>query len=125
MLMNDFNIKTIRNTKLNKFVTTGKYISYLDITKVMNELYPNNKFYLINFSKRFRTCYINFIANDNKRVILCGYVKGSIEDIENIIIMSKLSGKYREIANGRVIIYEDCLLNNLQFHLYEYQIYKH
>ena len=121
MLMNDFNIKTIRNTKLNKFVTTGKYISYLDIVKTMNELYPDNKFFLINFSKRFRTCYINFVINNNKRVILSGYVRGNVEDI---IIMSKLSGRYRE-SNGRYILYEDCLLNNLQFHLYEYQIYKH
>lgn len=120
--MEYLDVKIIKNDKLNKFVNTGKYIKYKDITKVINELYPNNKFFLINFSKGFRTCYINFITNDNKRVILCGYVKGNVKDV---IVISKLTGRYRKSNDSRYILYEPDYLTELEFHLYEYQIYNH
>ena len=120
--MEYLDVKIIKNDTLNKFVTTEKYIKYKDITKVINKLYPDNKFFLINFSKRFRTCYINFITDDNKRVILCGYVKGNVKDV---IVISKLTGRYRESTDGRYIVYEPDYLTKLEFHLYEYQIYKH
>ena len=67
IINNNLDVNIIKNKILNKFVNTGKYITYTDIFKTINKLYPNNKFYLINFSKTFKTCYINFIYN-NKRI---------------------------------------------------------
>lgn len=122
MVKGGFDIDIIKNRELDKFVTTGKYVTYRDIFKTINKLYPDSKFYLANFSKRFRTCYLNFIADNNKRIVLSGYVRG---DVDNVLMLVKLMGEYREDNNGRIIINKQSHLTELSFHLYEYQIFIH
>lgn len=117
----NFGTKIIKNKALDKFVNTGKYVSYKDISEFMDKLYPNNNFYLINFSKRFRMCYLNFVVNNSKRIVFNSFVKGNAEDM---VIMAKLMGKCEE-NHSRIIIYTPDFLNELKFHLFEYQIYMH
>lgn len=124
MVKGGFAIDIIKNKELDKFVTTGKYVAYKDIFKTIDKLYPNSKFYLANFSKRFRTCYLNFIADNNKRIVLSAYVKGNVD---NVLMLVKLTQEYRKDNNGRIIICKQDYLTEteLSFHLYEYQIFIH
>ena len=117
----NFGTKIIKNKALDKFVNTGKYVAYKDISEFINKLYPNNNFYLINFSKRFRMCYLNFVVNNSKRIVFNSFVKGNAEDM---VIMAKLMGKCEE-NHSRIIINTPDFLNELKFHLFEYQIYMH